>query len=321
MKHVEAQLGEVMLIREGEVKSPRRLLRWRRRWLVLFRDRDNQRAALCAYHQPRESWGSTSPEPALRILLDDAECMRQGLHVFCVRYRGTDYLFSCSDAASWVRDIAQSIQEARSAPTDLRLARPQAGVALDASDPAGVMPSVPSETRPQAGVALDASDPPGVMPSVPSEEYGAAEDSIWSLRKWLGSLDLHAHLARALSPSLVPESGDVAYRTMSKSVSYEALAARLRHAKLEGLLEPLWGAVRRLREQEAATGAQLASKFAALDGTHSMAFGTLSHFFAGLEGLIGAPALFDGSVERAMHHEHDGCEDSYEPFTSSNRVT
>ena len=88
-------------------------------------------------------------------------------------------------------------------------------------------------------------------------------------------------------------------------------------AQLSGLTAPIWAAADQLRSMKATTGAALSAKFAN-EGSYQMAFGSLSTFFSGLEGLIGPPKMIEGSLMQAMRFEHCRQNDSAVPFNTSN---
>ena len=73
-----------------------------------------------------------------------------------------------------------------------------------------------------------------------------------------------------------------------------------------------------LQQQQAASGAELNAKFA-LEGSFEMALGDLKTFFAGLEGLVGAPKVVP-TLMTAMAREHCEAADANEPFSTSNGV-
>ena len=54
------------------------------------------------------------------------------------------------------------------------------------------------------------------------------------------------------------------------------------------------------------------------EGSYQMAFGSLSTFFGGLEGLIGPPKMIEGSLRQAMRFDHCRSNDSAVPFKTSN---
>ena len=82
-----------------------------------------------------------------------------------------------------------------------------------------------------------------------------------------------------------------------------------------------------LRNQAAATGAELNDKFRHEQGTFELAFGSLDTFYGGLEAMLGPPLLVKDSpkakpsLQTAMKQEHTACADSSLEFTSTNGVT
>ena len=68
-----------------------------------------------------------------------------------------------------------------------------------------------------------------------------------------------------------------------RSLSDETIAARLTEARLSGLVPVITRGVGKLREQAAATGAELNSKFSGEQGTFELAFGSTDTFYGGLE--------------------------------------
>ena len=95
--------------------------------------------------------------------------------------------------------------------------------------------------------------------------------------------------------SLAPEVSDVVASALGvsvdgadefsalRSLSDETIAARLTEAGLSGLVPVITKGVGKLREQAAATGAELNSKFSGEQGTFELAFGSTDTFYGGLE--------------------------------------
>ena len=95
--------------------------------------------------------------------------------------------------------------------------------------------------------------------------------------------------------SLAPEVSDVVASALRvavdgaddfaalRSLSDETIAARLTEAGLSGLIPTITKGVGKLREQAAATGAELNSKFSGEEGTFELAFGSTDTFYGGLE--------------------------------------
>ena len=98
------------------------------------------------------------------------------------------------------------------------------------------------------------------------------------------------------------------------------LQQRLEDSGLAGLAVPIWAAVTALRAQGAVSGAALNAKFATEDGAFEMAFGSLERFYSGLEGLIGPPRFYKGSLLKSMEREHCCEPDSTVPFETTNGV-
>ena len=150
--------------------------------------------------------------------------------------------------------------------------------------------------------------------AAPAPAEAIEGDSNWTVSAWLESLSLEQPVLAALAP---PNSTqDYAFM---RQLSESELQRRMRAAGLEGLAPTVWAAACQLRAQEAETGARLNAKFA-LDGAGEMAFGSLDKFYSGLEGLIGPPTLFQGSLLRQMEREHCESRDSDVPFGTSNGV-
>ena len=176
---------------------------------------------------------------------------------------------------------------------------------LDIAD--GKAGSEPTSQRPvPARVLLDGR-----------EQHEADDTESWSISKFVKSLPLEHHIASAIR---VPP-GVEQFEFCKRLTKFELLE-RLREARLEGLVDPLWHGLSALGAQAAATGHELSQKFA-MEGI-TMALGGLSAFSNGLEALIG-PALLargdDGkkSLMNQMRIEHHDPRDSG-PFESANGV-
>ena len=102
----------------------------------------------------------------------------------------------------------------------------------------------------------------------------------WSVVGWLRSLALPEVVFKALRP---PAGADPF--AFVQTLSRDELELRLMEARLDGLAETIWSAIEHLRQQQASTGEKLSEKFASEGGTFQMAFGSLSLFYSGLEGL------------------------------------
>lgn len=151
--------------------------------------------------------------------------------------------------------------------------------------------------------------------AAPAPAESVEGDSNWSVRAWLESLSLEQPVLAALAP---PNSTkDYAFM---RQLTEAEMQRRMRAAGLEGLAPTIWAATCRLREQEAETGERLNAKFASDGGTIELAFGELDKFYSGLEGLLGPPTLFQGSLLRQIEREHCDCRDSDVPFGTSNNM-
>ena len=138
----------------------------------------------------------------------------------------------------------------------------------------------------------------------------------WSLAGWLRSIDLHEVVAEALEP---PAGLNALTHVLGLTSS--ALSKLLQRAGLSALEPLIRKGIDQLRGASGvSTGAQLNAKFAADGGAFVMAFASLDQFFSGLEGLIGAPSMFRGSLLAQMAREHTMSSDSRVPFCTSNGI-
>ena len=90
-------------------------------------------------------------------------------------------------------------------------------------------------------------------------EYGG--EGGWSLEKWCDSLQLHKVVAEALSAVPSDDADGVRPFEHAKSLSRDEIERRLSAAKLEGLTDAIAEGVEMLKEQGAASGADLNHKF------------------------------------------------------------
>ena len=113
----------------------------------------------------------------------------------------------------------------------------------------------------------------------------------WGIEAWLASLDLHRAAAKALAPPPGHEAFSYAKTKLEGEVE-----AKLKAAKLEGLLPLILQGIAELKTQDKATATELNEKFAA-DGSGSveLTYGTMETFNAGLEGFIGPPLMSNES--------------------------
>jgi hypothetical protein len=151
----------------------------------------------------------------------------------------------------------------------------------------------------------------------------------WTLSKWL---DNCAHMLRdkvadALKDPLVSKAGipevhpevQLAYmKALGKAdqdLSQKLFEALLKSGRVMSLYaETLSEAAAQLSRAKAATAEELNSKFAT-EKSFELAFGKLSDFSRGLEGMIGAP---NPNIMEAMMKEHCNSKDSKTEFTPSN---
>jgi len=146
-----------------------------------------------------------------------------------------------------------------------------------------------------------------------AKAYGSAQESGWSMGAWLGSLALHEPLGTVLSPP----AGTTDVFEFAKNGLADVLDERLAAAKCEGLAASIRRGLEELREQQAATGEELASKFSS-DGeaAFELQYASLASFYRGLDGIIGAatmsgePPTIYGQLER----EHCSSMESDVPF-------
>ena len=99
--------------------------------------------------------------------------------------------------------------------------------------------------------------------------YEESTDEEWNIVAWANSVRVGDEVGAALAAP----SGQVPFEYI-KSLSLEDLTRRLSEHSLEGLVEPTWRAIEKVKTQAAATGGELSAKFAADDGAYTMAFGS-----------------------------------------------
>lgn len=140
----------------------------------------------------------------------------------------------------------------------------------------------------------------------------------WNVRSWATSLDLASDVERALQSAL--PSADHFKFLCKPEFTWACLSHLLDAAQLAGHAQTIWTGINELRTNAAATGAELNEKFAQ-SGAFEMDFGSLDRFFGGLESLLGPPVLLQGSIKRAMEHNHCSLPDHDVSFSSSNNLT
>ena len=130
---------------------------------------------------------------------------------------------------------------------------------------------------------VGSSEPPVPRAPSPSPAPPARGDTTggWTAKGWLLSLapEVSDVVASALGVSVDGADEFAALRSLSD----ETVAARLTEAGLPGLVPVITRGVGKLREQAAATGAELNSKFSDEQGTFELAFGSTDTFYGGLE--------------------------------------
>ena len=135
-------------------------------------------------------------------------------------------------------------------------------------------------------LSVTSSSPAPPAPSAPNPNLAPAPatgDTTggWTAKGWLLSLapEVSDVVAAALGVSVDGADEFAALRSLSD----ETIAARLTEAGLSGLVPVITKGVGKLREQAAATGAELNSKFSGEQGTFELAFGSTDTFYGGLE--------------------------------------
>ena len=103
----------------------------------------------------------------------------------------------------------------------------------------------------------------------------------WTAKGWLRSLapEVSDVIATALR---VRADGADEFAAL-RSLSDADIGARLKEGGLSGLIPVVTAGVGQLRQQAAATGAELNSKFSGEQGTFELAFGSTDTFYGGLE--------------------------------------
>jgi hypothetical protein len=159
----------------------------------------------------------------------------------------------------------------------------------------------------------------------------------WSTHAWLDNLHTNDMVAdtllaplraaappaqspsksKAADPGLDPDLELAFIRCLGKAGSREqvhSLVAKL----LPRLTDALWKGLQELAGAKAATSTELHSKFVDEEGTFALAYGGLSKFYQGLEGVVGPP---QPNLMEAMGREHCEQPDSREPFEVTNYGT
>ena len=153
------------------------------------------------------------------------------------------------------------------------------------------------------------------------------ERSAWmdEWKKWIARCDLSGVVLEALR--MPQDEGEEAAFEYMRGLTRDRVQGLLGEAQLLGLLESVMGGIALLQGQAAPSGGALAEKFVQT-GKFTMGYGNLSHFFNGLETLLGPPAMVKdpeqgnvATIHMGMQVEHTLEKDCAELFTSSNGVT
>ena len=150
-----------------------------------------------------------------------------------------------------------------------------------------------------------------------AEEPEVEEDRGWSTREWVKAMKLHELVTHALlAPILQHKPSGLAQHAYCKGLTRDELRQLLDEGDglLDAIEERLWGAIEQLQASAVSSGAELSSKFAD-EADFALQYGGLDVFFAGLDGIIGAPSMH---VIEGMEREHVHCADSDLIFTTSN---
>ena len=144
-------------------------------------------------------------------------------------------------------------------------------------------------------------------------------------KKWISRCDLSGVVLEALKMPK-DEGEDAAFEYM-RGLTRSSVESLLGEAQLLGLVESVMGGIALLQGQAAPSGGALSEKFLQT-GKFTMGYGNLSHFFNGLETLLGPPAMVKdpeqdsvATIHMGMQVEHTLEKDCAELFTSSNGVT
>ena len=103
----------------------------------------------------------------------------------------------------------------------------------------------------------------------------------WTSKGWL--LSLAPEMCDVVATALGVSAEGADEFSALRSLSDEIIAARLTEAGLSGLVPVIAVQAAELRQQAAATGAELNSKFSSEQGTFELAVGRTDAFYGGLE--------------------------------------
>ena len=158
-----------------------------------------------------------------------------------------------------------------------------------------------------------------------AEEAEKASAWLEDWKRWVGRIDLADVVLEALH--MPRDQGEDAAFDYMRKLSPERVQSLLVAASLGGLTEHVMRGIELLQDQAAPSGPALSEKFVQT-GKFTMGYGNLSHFFNGLETLLGPPQMVkdpehagDATILMGMQVEHTLEKDCAELFTSSNGVT
>ena len=103
----------------------------------------------------------------------------------------------------------------------------------------------------------------------------------WTAKGWL--LSLAPEVSDVIATALRVRADGADEFAALRSLSDADIGARLKEGGLSGLIPVVTAGVGQLRQQAAATGAELNSKFSGEQGTFELAFGSTDTFYGGLE--------------------------------------
>ena len=152
------------------------------------------------------------------------------------------------------------------------------------------------------------------MEATQDQSLAAARMNVtWTAAGWLASARVERTLAAAL---LDGDATDelAAMRLLGASASLEEMLGARLAAAVGPLVAQLAPRLRELATVEAATTAEMQTKFSQ-EARGMLQYSSLSAFFGGLERLVGSP---DPNIKERMANEHAARGDSSRPFTTGN---
>ena len=163
--------------------------------------------------------------------------------------------------------------------------------------------SVAAEAVRCAAAAAQEGDHPGAESAIAAD---------WSPEDWVDGLGVTDIVTAALfSPVAQSSVPKIEYARALGRVGSRAEVLRLlrQGSVVNDVADALWRGLERLSAGHASSGAELHEKFVSGGAGFTLAFGSLGHFYAGLEGLVGPPSAH---LSEAMRNEHCGSADSDE---------